>query len=372
MAQPHPRADARDGHHPAEDVRHRQEQQYRRLLLRPFPEDGVEKFDGVVDLGEEVAVGERAALRTAGRARGVDERGEGVGAQHPTAYGDFLVRYVLAELREPLDVPLLEDPHVLEVGDAVAFRAQGGGLGEGLRGEGHRAGVLEDPAGLEGGGRRVDGYGHQTRRPRGEVHERPLVRRPRHDGQPVARLQALGDQPLGHREDLLGELGRRDVLPVPVRRTAAEGCRLGVLVRVVEGDVRERAVGRGRDERRYGHLPHGPVQSSDLGLDQERLAVVSDGGHDPLRGRGGRRGRERRRHERLLWRAAAFRWACTSGGFTTDVRIRRRRCSDTGSYGSHVWGSCGFGGGGAAAVCKLSRHTGYQWVTLPRPEPFSR
>lgn len=222
-------------------------------------------------------MGERAALGAAGRARGVDEGGERVGAEHATAYGYFRVRDVLAQLGQPLHVPLLEDPHVPQVGDAVAFRAERGRLRHRLRGEGDGSRVLEDPADLEDGGGGVDGDGDQTRRPGREVQQRPLVRRPCHDRDAVAGGQALGDQALRHRQHLRGELGGGHILPVTVGVLPAEDRLARGHCRVVERDVRERAVGHLTDEGRHGHLSHDSVQPPDLGLHEGGWGVVRAG-----------------------------------------------------------------------------------------------
>ncbi len=294
VPQPYPGPDAGDRHHAAEDVGHGQEQQDRGLFAGPGPEDGVEQLDGVVDLGEEVAVGERAALGAAGGTRGVDEGGEGARAEHAAPHLHLLVGQVRPGLREPVHVALLHDPHVPEVGQPLPLGAEGGGLPGGLGDEGDRAGVLEDPAGLEDGGGRVDGDGDQAGRPGREVQDRPLVDRAGHHGDPVARHQPLGDQPLRHGQHLVGELRRRDVAPAPVGVLAAERHGARVRAHVVERQVGERPVRPRRRQRRHGRLPHRPVQAPHLGRHQDRPAV-----HVAVGGGGIRSG-----HGRLLGRAA--------------------------------------------------------------------
>ncbi len=283
---------------------HRQEQQDGRLLVLGL-EDRVEQLDGVVDLGEEVAVREGAALGAAGGAGGVDEGGEGVGAQHAAPYGDLGVRHLYAGLCEPGHVLLVHHPQVAQVGQVRQFGADGGGLGGGLGEQGDGAGVVQDPAGLEDRRGGVDRHGDQAGGPGGEVEQRPLVRRAGHDGDTVTRHQPLGDQPLGHRAHLLGEVRGRDVRPAAVGQAAAEHDGGGGRLRVVERQVREGTVlHRGR-ERRYRHLPHGAVEPLHRGFHEDRTAVVVGGGDGGAGGGGVVR--VRGGHGRLLWRA------CTCG-----------------------------------------------------------
>ncbi len=338
MPEPHPGADAGHRHHPPEDMRHGQEQQDRDLLVRPRLEDGVEEFDGVVDLGEEVAVGERAALGAAGGARGVDQRGQGGRAEHAPADVDLLVGDRGPGLGEPVHVPLLHHPQVPEVGDAVQLGTEGGGLRDGLGDQGDRAGVLEDPAGLEDGGGRIDRDGHQTRGPGGEVQERPLVRRPRHDRDPVARRQPLGDQPLGHGEHLLGEARRRHVRPAAVLRPTAEQHLVRHREGVVEGQVAQRSVRDGRGEGRYVCLPDDSVEAPGLRLHE-------GGGGSVVEGCGCGEGRQWRGHGRLLARRSRTaphvrkgvtagqvgdRTGLTCGGCALSGRARGRGCATSG------------------------------------------
>ncbi len=351
MAQPDPGPDAGHRHHTAEDVRHRQEEQHRRLLARPRLEDRVEEFDGVVDLGEEVAVRQRAALGTARRARGVDQRRQRVRREHAPPYADLPVRLLGAQLGQALHMALLHHPHVAQVGQPVQFGTEGGRLGAGLRDQGHRTGVLEDPAGLEDRGGGVDGYRHQAGRPRGEVEECPLVPGARHDGDPVSRRQALGDQPLGHRLHLVGELRRRHVRPPPVLALAAEDHRAGGRTRVVEGQVPERPAGHRRRERRYVRLPYRPVQPPRLGLHQGRPGSVVE------RGRGGEGGK-RGGHGRLLRRACSDETACcmtyvprAPWRSPAEACGKGYRWLGRRSYGARVWVLCGFGGVPGPGMC---------------------
>ncbi len=98
----------------------------------------------------------------------------------------------------------------------------------------------------------MDGYGDQAGGPGGEVQERPLPARAGHDGEPVARPQAVGDQALGRGPHLGGEAGRVDVAPQPVGLLAGEDNPRGVGGGVGERQVAEGAVEEGRGERRDG------------------------------------------------------------------------------------------------------------------------
>ena len=62
---------------------------------------------------------------------------------------------------------------------------------------------------LLGGGGLVDRHRHRAGGPDGEVDEGPLVAGPAHQGDPVAGVDAGGDQALGQRDDLGAELRRR-------------------------------------------------------------------------------------------------------------------------------------------------------------------
>ncbi|CAM5680393.1 hypothetical protein SALBM217S_09362 [Streptomyces griseoloalbus] len=304
---------------------HRKEEQDRRLVVGAVPEDGVEQLDGVVHLGEEVAVGEGAALGPAGGAGGVDESGEGVGAEHAPAHFDLVVGYVGAGVREGVDVPLLHDPHVPQVGQVRQFRADGGGLAGRLGDQGDGAGVLEDPAGLVGGRGGIDGDGDQAGGPGGEVEDGPLVDGAGHDRDAVAGGEALGDESLRGGEDLGGESFRRDIPPGAVPALPAEDDVAGRRVRVLERQVGERAVPHRLRERRHGRLPDGPVQPAGGRRDEDGRPVdvgVESGGVV----RGG--------HERLLGRAGELR------GATTYVPRTPRRSPEA-STARDATGRCG-------------------------------
>src|SRR5262249_4167896 len=88
----------------------------------------------------------------------------------------------------------------------------------------------------------------------GEVEEGPLVAVPGEDGDPVARLDAGGDQPLGDGDDVVAELRGGDVPPcAAVLAAERDGVRL--LRGVGEDDVGPAAL-RHRGQRRDGEFTH--------------------------------------------------------------------------------------------------------------------
>ncbi len=244
---------------------------------------------------------------------------------------------------------LLHDPHPPQIGQVGQFGAEGGGLSRGLRDQGDGAGVLEDPAGLEGGGGRVDGHGDQSRRPGGEVEDGPFVEGAGHDGDAVARHQALGDQSLGDGHDLGGELPRRHLAPAAVRGLPAEHHRVRLGARVLERQVGERAVAYRPGERRYGRLPYDSVQLPGLGRDQDGCSV-----HLGVEGGGGMRGG----HGRLLGRAVEL-LAATTYVPRTPRRSPVGGCV-TGLCGDRTattWGVCAGRGVVPGRACAMSRVT---------------
>jgi hypothetical protein len=153
----------------------------------------------------------------------------------------------------------VQDPEVGEAGQSAALGGDQPALGGVLDDAGGGSGVLEDPAGLEGGGGRVDGDRDEAGRPGGEVEQGPLVGRTGHEGEAVAGPQARGDQPLGDGVDFGREAGGRDVGPGAVGGLAPEDDGGRVLAGVVVGDVGERTVCHAGDERGHGGFPHPAV-----------------------------------------------------------------------------------------------------------------
>ena len=215
-----------------------------------------ELLGGVLGEGEEVAVGELDALGPAGRARGVDDRGEAVAVERRAAGVELGVGDVVAVAAQAVDVALVDHPDVLQAGQPRAALLDRGEVGVGLDDHADGAGVGEDPLDLVGRGRLVDRHGHGAGGPQREVGEGPLVAGAAHDGDRVAEADAGGDQALGERGDVGGEGGRGDVGPAGSRAHGeGDATRLGA--RPPQRHVGEAALRRlGQDERR-GLLVHG-------------------------------------------------------------------------------------------------------------------
>ncbi len=135
---------------------------------------------------------------------------------------------VLAEPAQLLEAAGLDLPHVLERGQPVAHRLDGGRVGVRLHDAGGGARVAEDPLHLLRRTGLVHRHGDRARAPDREVQQRPLVARAGHQADPVARLDPGGDQPLRGRVHL-GEEGRWPSRPARCRptlraMTATSGC----------------------------------------------------------------------------------------------------------------------------------------------------
>ncbi len=211
---PHPGRHRQHLDEPGEHVRERQEEQGGGAL--GLDHLG-ELLGGVLGQGEEVAVGELDALGSAGRARGVDDRGEAVAVERRTAGVELGVVDVVAVAAQAVDVALVDHPDVLQAGQPRATLLDRGEVGVGLDDHADRAGVGEDPLDLLGRGRLVDRHRHGTGRPQREVGDGPLVPGAAHDRDGVADADAGGDQALGERGDVGGEGGRGDVGPAGAR-----------------------------------------------------------------------------------------------------------------------------------------------------------
>ena len=249
-----PALDAADLDDAREDVGERQEQQGRGVV-------GVEELgqlvDGDAELEHEVAVGEHAALGLAGRAAGVDQRGDVLRGCRRTTLLEHVVGDVGAEAAEHVDRVVLERPHVLQLGEVagLAGLADPGEVVRALRHDRAGARVLEDPADLLGGGRLVDRHGDGAGEPDGVVEERPLVAGLGEERDAVADLDARGDQPLGDGLHLVEELGGGDVGPL-VAGTPAEHHGVGEVAAVGDHVVGEVPGGRDGDAERRRELPH--------------------------------------------------------------------------------------------------------------------
>ena len=226
-------ADAAELDEPAEHVRDGQEQQSRGAGRT---EDLVECGDHVVDLEHEVALGEHAALRATGRARGVDERREGVGRERQPSVLELLVRDRCTLALEVVDDAVVEHPHPGAGRDVDRHLVEDGLVAVTLEKDGHRAGVAEDPLHLLCRGGLVDRDAGGAREPDGIVDERPLVAIPGHHGDPLTGLDAIGDDPLRHRLHLIEELGRGDADPLAPalhRQHDGVGRRRGIVEEVI-------------------------------------------------------------------------------------------------------------------------------------------
>ena len=245
-----------DLHDPGEDVGQRQEEQRRVAGLHQRPED----VAGRADLEEQVAVGDLAALGAARGARGVDERGEVVGADAGTARLQVGVGDVPAGLLQRVDggpgpVARLDLPHVHEVGQRPGDLLEGRAVLVGLDDDAASAGVRQAPLVLRGRGGLVDRQAGAARGPERVVEQRPLVAGPGDDPDAVTRLQARRDEPLGNGDDLVAELPEGDRRPL-VADGAAVGDLVRVLVRVGPHRVGESVVVRHLRRRRHAVLLH--------------------------------------------------------------------------------------------------------------------
>ena len=238
-------ADAEHLDEPGEDVGQGQEEERGRAL---GGHDLLQPFDGVVRQRHEVVVGQLAALGSAGRARGVDDRGHRGPVDSLAAGVELGIADRRACLGQLVQAAALDLPHVLEPGKLVAHLVDDGCVGGRLEDDGDGAGVLQDPVHLLGRGGLVDRHRDTACGPDGEVGQRPLVTGLAHDRDPVARLDARGNQSLGEPAHLVMELARRDVDP-PLACLAGEQHVRGVAGGVAGGQVGQASLRRGLDER---------------------------------------------------------------------------------------------------------------------------
>ena len=255
VAQPGARLDAADLDDPGEDVGQRQEEQRGGVVV---VEELLELVDRDAELEHEVAVGEHAALGPPGRAGGVDQGGQVERRGRRTPLLQLLVGDVAAEAAQGVDGVVGDRPDVVEVVEVAADLAHPGQVVGGLGDHGAGAGVAEDPVHLLGRGGLVDRHGDRAGEPDGVVEQRPLVAGLGDQRDPVAGLDAGGDQTLGDRADLGEELRGGDVLPGGLRApgTATElhgGPGLAGVGHHVVGEV---AGGRDLGRQRGGELAH--------------------------------------------------------------------------------------------------------------------
>ena len=234
--------DVADGERPREDVGHREERQDRLLLILERAQRG----EAGEHVRRDVLVRQHDALRLARRAGRVDERRE-VGRL------DLVAEFVgtvggLVARRAPL-LPKLIERHqadVIREGDAVAgalgqdrqrhvrqVARPGGEVGQHLRvGHEHGLGLAvggheDEVVGRVGG---VQRHVHDARDQRPQVREDEVHVAVHEEGDVVASLQPVGEQPEG---DLVGgvlHLGVGPRHPGPIRLRLVEGARVGVLL----------------------------------------------------------------------------------------------------------------------------------------------
>ena len=203
VADPHAGVHREHGDEPREDVRGRDEEQGRRAGLG---HDLLERHGGVAAELDEVRVGEHAALRLAGRSRGVDERRD-VGADREVAAAlDLLVGHVGARRGELVEVAEVDLPDVADRGEVGVHLVEAREVVGRLEDDRDGAGVAEVPLHLRGGAGLVDRHEHRAGEPRREVDERPLVAGLAHEADLVAGLDARGDEALREGDDLVVEL----------------------------------------------------------------------------------------------------------------------------------------------------------------------
>ena len=235
---------ARDAEHldeAREDVGEGQEQQGRGVLGQ---HDVAELLDGVLGEVDEVAVRQLAALGAAGGARRVDDRRDGSPVEARAPRVELGVGDVTALLAQRVEAAPLDLDDVAQAGQVGPHLVDDGPVRGRLDDRDVGVGVGEDPLHLLGRGRLVDRHDDGTRAPGGEVDERPLVARARHQGDPVAGCDPGGDQALGQAGDVVGEPAPRDVRPPAGGRLARERRLAANLLRVADHQVREAALRR--------------------------------------------------------------------------------------------------------------------------------
>src|SRR5664279_5645962 len=266
----------------AHAVRQRQEQQGGARLapqLRGADRDRL-------DVEPEVAVGEFAALGVSRRTRGVDERGHGAAGQGGPALGHRAVGDVPAGTGQRADGIRVDPPDMAQRRTAGLGGLNDGGMVAGLHDHGHGLGVGEVPGHLLPRRGLVDRHSDGAGRPDRVVQQRPLVAGASHQPDPVAGVHSHGDQSLGDRDDLLGELAGGHRAPATVGLDA-EGRGVGMDAGVVEhwvGQVRRLRYGHGYW---VGVLQHG--HSSALRRVGRPVAVDRGPVETVARGKQGRR-----------------------------------------------------------------------------------
>ena len=263
VTEPDPRLHRPDLDDAREDVSERQEEQRRRVVAG---EQLLELGHRDPQLRQEVAVREHAALGAAGRARGVDDRGQVEGRRRRTPGLEVRVGDVGAEAGQHPHGVVVDRPDVPQLLEVGAHLGDPGQVGRPLGDHGAGPGVAQDVSHLLGRRRLVHGHRHRAREPDRVVEERPLVPGPGDEGHPVAGLDAGGDQSLRDVAYLGQELRGGDVLPLlRAGRPAREHHGVGRLRRVADDVVGEVARRGHGDRQGSGELTQGAT--SDSGAD---------------------------------------------------------------------------------------------------------
>ncbi len=181
---------------------------------------------------------ELASFRAPGRAGGIDDRCQ-VGS---AALGPALPEQVIADrcagCYQRVQLSYLPDAQVkgLKPGaggvDDLCVRARLGEHGAGTR-------VAEHPLDLLGRRCLVDRHRDGARRPDRVVDQRPLIARPRHQGDPVTRFYPGLDNPPGKRRHLIAERGSGHVLPLAGAGQPPQHDGVRLPARAGEDDIRE-------------------------------------------------------------------------------------------------------------------------------------
>ncbi len=178
-----------------------------------------------VDVRDEVAVGEHAALRRPGRAGGVDDRRDVVGADRGNArvevgVGDLRAGRAQLVERHRAAALALEAQHVLEAGQRVADLGELRELALVLAEEHAGARVVEHVLALLRRVGLVDRHHDCAGADRAEVGERPLGTRVGEDRDAIAWRDAEADQALRDGPHVGPELRIGGALPAAVLRIA--------------------------------------------------------------------------------------------------------------------------------------------------------
>ena len=206
---------ARDGDRAGQHVRQRQEHQHPLALVQQRREARL----GAADLVQQVGMGELAALGPAGGSRGVDQR-RGIGgldAGQPVV--ELLRRRPIARPRRarrerPCPSRRCAAPCAGRAARRRAARCCRRARRSRRRPAPRRSRQHEPH--LFGRAGLIDRHGDRADRQDREVQDRPLVAGRRKDRDPVAGLNALGDQTQCRRTDLIGDLRAGDIRPSAV------------------------------------------------------------------------------------------------------------------------------------------------------------